>query len=93
MKSQILTDNGCDIETLDRDGTVEADPALENVKDEIAGALYAEQRRERRLPAVRPQYGKWLENAASRSSSAPTSTGFDMPKAMRSRRWSPTRGE
>ena len=40
-KSRILTDNGCRIETLDRDGVAKADPALASVKDSLAGALYA----------------------------------------------------
>ena len=40
-KSKILSDNGCAIETLDRDGVARADPALAPVKDKFAGALYA----------------------------------------------------
>lgn len=40
-KSKILSDNGCVIETLDRDGVAKADPALAPVKDRFAGALYA----------------------------------------------------
>ncbi len=40
-KSKILTDNGCDIQIVDRDGVVNIDPALEGVKDQIAGGLYA----------------------------------------------------
>jgi D-amino-acid dehydrogenase len=42
-KSQTLRDAGCDIRILDRQATVRADPALEPVKDMIAGALYAPQ--------------------------------------------------
>jgi D-amino-acid dehydrogenase len=40
-KSKILSDNGCDIQTLDADGAVRIDPALAGVRDRIAGALYA----------------------------------------------------
>lgn len=40
-KSRILSDNGCRIETLDRDGVVKADPALAPVRERFAGALYA----------------------------------------------------
>jgi D-amino-acid dehydrogenase len=40
-KSRILREEGCEIETLDRDGAAKADPALAPVKDRIAGALYA----------------------------------------------------
>jgi D-amino-acid dehydrogenase len=55
-KSKILTDNGCDIAVLDRDGVVKVDPALVRVKErQIAGALYARKRRERRLPDVCPR--------------------------------------
>ena len=40
-ESRILIDAGCAIETLDRDAAARADPALEPVKQRIAGALYA----------------------------------------------------
>jgi D-amino-acid dehydrogenase len=40
-KSKILAENGCDIETLDRDGVARTDPALAPVKQRFAGALYA----------------------------------------------------
>jgi D-amino-acid dehydrogenase len=40
-KSRILREEGCLIETLDRDGAARVDPALEPVKGKIAGALYA----------------------------------------------------
>ena len=40
-RSRILSDNGCRIETLDRDGMAEADPALAPVKAKFAGALFA----------------------------------------------------
>ena len=38
-RSRILADNGCRIETLDRDGVAKADPALAPVKAQCAGAL------------------------------------------------------
>src|SRR5690606_12960190 len=41
VKAQILKDNGCEIQTLDRDAAARIDPALEPVKEQIAGALYA----------------------------------------------------
>lgn len=40
-KSRILSDNGCEIRTLDTDGVAAADPALAPVKNAIAGAIYA----------------------------------------------------
>ena len=40
-KSKVLSDNGCRIETLDRDGVALVDPALAAVKEQFAGALYA----------------------------------------------------
>ena len=40
-KSKILSDQGCRIETLDRDGLAKRDPALAPVKAHFAGALYA----------------------------------------------------
>ncbi|MGQ0486131.1 MAG: D-amino acid dehydrogenase [Hyphomicrobiales bacterium] len=40
-KSKILAENGCAIETLDRDGAARIDPALAPVKQRLAGALYA----------------------------------------------------
>ena len=40
-RSKILTDEGCEIAIVDRDEMARIDPALEPVKDRIAGALYA----------------------------------------------------
>jgi D-amino-acid dehydrogenase len=40
-RSRILSDNGCDVTAVDRDGVVAADPALAPVKERIAGAIYA----------------------------------------------------
>ena len=40
-KSKILADNGCAIETLDRDAVARVDPALAPVKEKFAGALFA----------------------------------------------------
>lgn len=39
-RSRILSDNGCDVTALDRDGVVAADPALAHVRERIAGAIY-----------------------------------------------------
>jgi D-amino-acid dehydrogenase len=41
IKSKILIDSGCKIETLSRDAMAERDPALAPVKDQFAGALFA----------------------------------------------------
>jgi D-amino-acid dehydrogenase len=41
LKSKILVDNGCEIETLDRNAMAARDPALLPVKDQFAGALFA----------------------------------------------------
>lgn len=40
-KSEILQKEGCVIERLDRDGIAKADPALAEIKDRFAGALFA----------------------------------------------------
>ncbi len=40
-KSNLLTDNGVEIEELDADSAVAKDPALEGFKDKIAGALFS----------------------------------------------------
>jgi len=40
-KSKILVDNGCEIETLDREKMTAKDPALLPVKEQFAGALFA----------------------------------------------------
>ncbi|MEX0838454.1 MAG: FAD-dependent oxidoreductase, partial [Parvibaculum sp.] len=39
-RSRVLSDNGCDVTALDRDGVVAADPALAPVRERIAGAIY-----------------------------------------------------
>ncbi|MEM7426833.1 MAG: D-amino acid dehydrogenase [Pseudomonadota bacterium] len=40
-KSNLLTDNGVEIEELDADDAVAKEPALEGFRDKIAGALYS----------------------------------------------------
>jgi D-amino-acid dehydrogenase len=40
-KAAILTQNGCDIDVLDREQTIAKEPALRPVKERIAGALFA----------------------------------------------------
>ena len=39
-RSRILSDNGCDVTALDREGVVATDPALAHVSERIAGAIY-----------------------------------------------------
>ena len=60
-KSRILSDNGCRIETLDRDGVVKADPALAPVKDRFAGALYAPDDESGDCRLFARNMGQWLQ--------------------------------
>ncbi len=60
-KSRILSDNGCRIETLDRDGVARADPALGPVKDTLAGALYAPDDESGDCRLFARNMGRWLQ--------------------------------
>jgi D-amino-acid dehydrogenase len=60
-KSRILSDNGCRIETLDRDGVARTDPALGPVKQQLAGALYAPDDESGDCRLFARNMGKWLQ--------------------------------
>jgi D-amino-acid dehydrogenase len=60
-KSRILSDNGCRIETLDRDGVAAKDPALAPVKDRFAGALYAPDDESGDCRLFACNMGEWLK--------------------------------
>jgi len=76
-KSRILTDNGCRIETLDRDGVAKADPALAAVKERFAGALYApdDESGDCRLFAL--NMGRWLAGQGVTFKFNTAVTGFE----------------
>ena len=76
-RSRILSDNGCRIETLDRDGVAQADPALAPVKDTLAGALYApdDESGDCRMFAV--NMGAWLKAEGVTFKFGTTITGFE----------------
>jgi D-amino-acid dehydrogenase len=60
-KSRILTDNGCRIETLDRDGVAAKDPALAPVRERLAGALYAPDDESGDCRLFARNMGNWLK--------------------------------
>jgi D-amino-acid dehydrogenase len=78
VKSQILKDNGCDIRTLDREETVKLDPALESVKHEIAGSLYAANDESGDCRLFARNLGKWLAERGVTFKFGTTVTGFEM---------------
>jgi D-amino-acid dehydrogenase len=78
VKSQILKDHGCDIRTLDREETVKLDPALENVKHEIAGSLYAANDESGDCRLFARNLGKWLAERGVTFRFGTAVTGFEM---------------
>ncbi|MBI3673309.1 MAG: D-amino acid dehydrogenase [Rhizobiales bacterium] len=60
-RSKILSDNGCRIDTLDREGVAARDPALAPVKRQFAGALYAPDDESGDCRLFARNMGKWLE--------------------------------
>jgi D-amino-acid dehydrogenase len=76
-KSSILQNNGCPIETLDRDGVVAKDPALEHVKDQIAGGLYAKNDESGDCRLFARNMGQWLEQQGVKFRFGTTITGFE----------------
>ena len=77
-KSQILTDNGCDIRSIDREEAVKLDPALEGVKNEIAGALYAANDESGDCRLFCRNLGKWLAERGVKFKFGTAVTGFDI---------------
>jgi D-amino-acid dehydrogenase len=61
IKSKILVDNGCDIQALDREAMAATDPALEPVKDQFAGALFARNDESGDCRLFARNMAKWLE--------------------------------
>ena len=77
-KSKILSDNGCDIATLDRDGVVKVDSALDRVKDQIAGALYARSDESGDCRMFARKLAVWLQDKGVSFKFGSPVTGFDM---------------
>jgi D-amino-acid dehydrogenase len=75
-KSRILSDNGCRIETLDRDGVAARDPALAPVKDKFAGALYAPDDESGDCRLFAQNMAAWLKERGVTFKYATTVTGF-----------------
>jgi D-amino-acid dehydrogenase len=59
-KANILKENGCVIDVLDRAGAVARDPALAPVADQIAGALYAPNDESGDCRLFARELAKWL---------------------------------
>jgi D-amino-acid dehydrogenase len=77
-KSKILSDNGCEIEALDRDGVVAVDPALAGVRDRIAGALYARNDESGDCRMFARNLAAWLQDRGVSFKFASSVTGFDL---------------
>ncbi len=78
VKSKILTDNGCDITTLDREGVAKADPALAGVKDRFAGALYAKNDESGDCRLFARNMRQWLEEHGVTFNFSTEVTGFEI---------------
>jgi D-amino-acid dehydrogenase len=76
-KSRILSENGCRIETLDRDGAAARDPALAAVKDKLAGALYAPDDESGDCRMFARNMGQWLKERGVNFKFGTTITGFE----------------
>jgi D-amino-acid dehydrogenase len=77
-KSKILSDNGCQIEELDRDGVVAVDPALAGVRDQIAGALYARSDESGDCRMFARGLAAWLEGKGVSFKFGSSVTGFEV---------------
>ncbi len=78
VKAQILKDNGCEIQTLDRDAAARIDPALEPVKEQIAGALYAPGDESGDARLFTEQLARYCESQGATFKFSTTITGFDL---------------
>jgi D-amino-acid dehydrogenase len=76
-KSRILSENGCDIAVIDRNGVAEKDPALEPVKDRFAGALYAKNDESGDCRLFCRNMAKWLEGQGVRLNFGTDIRGFE----------------
>jgi D-amino-acid dehydrogenase len=77
-RSKILSDNGCDIAVLDRDGVVKVEPALGPVKEAIAGALYAPSDESGDCRMFARGLAAWLQGRGVAFKFGTAVTGFDM---------------
>jgi D-amino-acid dehydrogenase len=76
-KSKILIDNGCRIETLDRDGVARTDPALAPVKHTFAGALHAPDDESGDCRLFARNMGTWLKGQGVAFKFGTAITGFE----------------
>ena len=76
-RSRILVDNGCRIETLDRDGVAKADPALAPVKAHFAGALHAPDDESGDCRLFARNLGHWLKDQGVTFKFDTTVTGLE----------------
>jgi D-amino-acid dehydrogenase len=60
-KSKILVENGCEIETLDREKMTAKDPSLLPVKEQFAGALFAKDDESGDCRLFARKMAEWLE--------------------------------
>ncbi len=77
VKSKILSENGCDIATLDRDGVARTDPALAPVKERFAGALYAKNDESGDCRLFSRNLSEWLKGQGVVFKFGTTVTGFE----------------
>jgi D-amino-acid dehydrogenase len=77
-KSRLLSDHGCRIETLDRDGVAARDPALAGVKEKLAGALYAPDDESGDCRMFALGMADWLKERGVVFKYKTTVTGFDV---------------
>jgi D-amino-acid dehydrogenase len=76
-KSKILSENGCDIAILDRDGVAKTDPALSPVKDRFAGALFSKNDESGDCRLFCRNMAKWLEGRGVRFEFGTEIKGFE----------------
>jgi D-amino-acid dehydrogenase len=76
-KSKILSDNGCAIEMLDRDGVTRADPALAPVREKFVGALFAPNDESGDCRLFARNMGNWLKGQGVAFRFGTTITGFE----------------
>ena len=77
VKAKILIDNGCRIETLDRDGVAKIDPALAPVRTSFAGALFAPDDESGDCRLFARNMGEWLKGQGVNFKFGTTIKGFE----------------
>src|SRR5690606_36014804 len=78
VKAHILKGNGCETQPLDRDAAARIDPALEPVKEQIAGALYAPGDESGDARLFTEQLARYCESQGATFKFSTTITGFDL---------------